>query len=542
MPDALRPTAPRPPNARAALRVLQLGAIASVPAALPFELFDLDRHSVPKELVLHLTALGAALVLLRGARRVVPSVPDLLLAGFVALSAVSTLFATNWWLGFRALGLTFSSALVFWCARAIGRAGLGRSLVRALAFASVLGAVTGLLQAYGIWDALAAQLRSPGGTFGNRNFMAHYAALGAPLLVLVAIEARSRLGYLLCAGGAAISTAALFLSRSRAAYLGLAACAAFLVVEGLWRNRLGADRVIRRRVLGLAAAAAVGVVAALAIPNRLDWRSDSPYLDTLKGVADFSSGSGRGRLIQFANTLRLAGRHSLLGVGPGNWPVAYPDVTTPGDPSYDASFTMPTNPWPSSDWMGFLSERGVPAFTLLVLTLAALLFPAWRRLRTDTRANALAGLALVAMLTVTAVVGSFDAVLLLPAPALLVWAAAGALAPAYRGVDRLAIGEPALRRARAGVLVAGTLLSLRSALQIAAMAESDADARTTTLERAARLDPGSYRIRIMLATDWIGRGRCDRARPHALAAAHMFPKTPAPKRLLRRCGMRSKSG
>jgi O-antigen ligase len=522
------------------LRLLQLGVILSVPAALPFELFDLDRHSVPKELVLHLTAMGAALVLLRGARRVVPSVPDLLLAGFLGLSAVSALFAPNWWLGFRALGLSFSSALVFWSARAVGRAGMGRELVKTLAFASVLGAVTGLLQAYGLWAALAAQLRSPGGTFGNRNFMAHYAALGAPLLVLVAIEARSRFGYLLCALGAALSTAALFLSRSRAAYVGLAACAVFLVVEGLWRNRLGADRVIRRRVTGLAIAAVLGVAAALLIPNQLDWRSDSPYLDTLKGVADFSSGSGRGRLIQFGNTLRLAEHHPLLGVGPGNWPVRYPEVTTPGDPAYDAASTMPTNPWPSSDWMAYLSERGIPAFVLLVLTLAALLFPAWRRLRSDTRANALAGLTLVAMLMVTAVVGSFDAVLLLPAPALLIWAAAGALAPAYRGVDALAITQPAIRRARGGILAAGVLLSIRSTLQIAAMAESDMDARTATLERAAHLDPGSYRIRIALATDWIAHGRCDRARPHALAAAHLFPMTPAPKRLLRRCGVKLK--
>jgi O-antigen ligase len=518
--------------------VLQLGLIASVLAALPFELFDLDRHSVPKELVLHLTAAGAALLALRGARRVAPAMVDLFLVGYLALCTVSALGASNWWLAFRALGVTLSSALIFWTARALARAGLGRQLVRALALASVLGAVTGLLQAYGIWDALAARVRAPGGTFGNRNFMAHYAALGAPLLVLCALEARSRAGYLLCAAGAAISTAALFLSRSRAAYLALLVCAVFFVVEGLWIGRLAADRMVRRRLVGLAGAGALGILLAIALPNSLDWRSDSPYLDTLRGVADYRSGSGRGRLIQFRNTLALTRQHAILGVGPGNWPVDYPDVTTPGDPAYDAASVMPTNPWPSSDWIGLLSERGIPAFVLLAATIAALLFPAWRRLRHDARPNALAGLALVGLLMVAGVIGSFDVVLLLPAPALLVWAAAGALAPIYRTVDGAALIESDLRRVRLGIAGLAVLLALRSATQIGAMAQSSMGARTADLERAALIDPGSYRIRMMLANAWIARGRCDKGRPQAQAAARLFPKTPAPKRLLKACGRR----
>ena len=538
MPDDLHPSSGRRPAHHAALILLQAGALASVVAALPYQLFDLDRHSVPKELVLHLTAAAAAALCLRASRRLVPTIPDLCLAGFLLLSTLSALAASNWWLAFRALGLTLSSLLVFWSARAVTRAGFGRPLLRAFALAVVLGAVTGLLQAYGLWSALAAVNRAPGGTFGNRNFMAHYAALGLPLVVLAALEARSRAGYLLCVLGTTLSAAALFLTRSRAAWLALGASAAFLAIKGIWIGRLGADRVVRRRLTGLGIGALAGIVAAVVLPNTLDWRSNSPYLDTLRNVADYRSGSGYGRLVQFRNTLRLTARHPLLGVGPGNWPVQYPDVTTAADPSYDAAATMPTNPWPSSDWMALLSERGVAAFILLLLGGVTLVFPAWQRVRRGDRREALQSLALIAMCIVVAVVGSFDVALMLPAPALLFWGAAGALAPGGHALPRRAVGQAGIRRLATAVLAAGSLLAIRSGLQMAAMAVYTGQARVAVLERAARLDPGSYRIRMMLAGSWIARGRCDRGRVQAAAAARLFPRTAAPRVLIRSCARR----
>ena len=50
---------------------------------------------------------------------------------------------------------------------------------------------------------------------------------------------------------------------------------------GVWREEL-----LRRRLLRLAGVAAAGLVLALALPNRLNWRSDSPYLESLTGIAN----------------------------------------------------------------------------------------------------------------------------------------------------------------------------------------------------------------------------------------------------------------
>ena len=56
-----------------------------------------------------------------------------------------------------------------------------------------------------------------------------------------------------------------------------------------------------------------------------------------------------------------------------------------------------------------------------------------------------------------------------------------------------------------------------------------------TLEWAARLDPGSYRIQMLLGYAWRNHDRCDLARPHAEAARELFPNHPAPRQLLAAC-------
>jgi O-antigen ligase len=531
---------PIQPSPRAALVVLQVAAVAIVLAAFPYQLFHLDRYTFAKELVLLAAALAATLCCLGSARRLPLFAVDALLGAFLALSALSALVATNRWLSFRALGVSVAAAAVFWCARSLARAGSARPLLVALAAAVVLGAATGLTQAYGLLEtSLASLTRAPGGTFGNRNFMAHLVAIGLPLLVLVSMEARSRRGFVVGAIGVSLAAGALVLSRSRAAWLGAAASGVFLAVEGLWVGRLWADQGLRRRVVLLAGIALGSLALAVLLPNRLNWRSDSPYLESLTGVANYKEGSGAGRLIQYGNTLRMAADHPVLGVGPGNWPVHYPRYMSPRDPSFDADDIIPTNPWPSSDWMAILSERGVPGLLLLGLVGASLALGAWARVRRGSRQTpALTDLTIVATLIAVAVVGSFDAVLLLPAPAFFAFAILGALATSARPVREIGLTSAVRRRLLLALGVAGALLVLRATGQAGAMAIFANAAGRAGQEVAARFDPGSYRIRMLLAQSWRRAGSCARARPHAEAAARLFPHYPAPSRLLRACGGR----
>ena len=520
---------------RLALHVLQLGSLLVVVAALPWKQFDLDRFFVPKELVLHAAALLASLALLLPSRRVSLARVDQFLAGFLAIGVISALFATNWWLAERAVAVSLAGAACFWAARAVARAGLGRPLLAVLALAAVVGAVTALLQAYGVRTEYVSLNRAPGGTFGNRNFMAHLGVIAAPALVLVALGAPSRGSFARWSAGIGLVAAALFLSRSRAAWLALIACAVVALPLGVAALR-GAGAGLRwSRALLIILAAAAGVGAAFVLPNTLDWTSDSPYLDTAKSVVNYKGGSGHGRLVQYGNTLRMSSRHPLLGVGPGNWPVVYPKFASRDDPSL-TSDGMTANPWPSSDWMTFLSERGFVAFALLALALVSLVADGLRGLGSERAPeDRLTAAALLGTITVLLVVGSFDAVLLLPVNALIAWSLLGALSPAGR--ERVAVALPAGRRV--GVilllLVTGAMAIGRSAAQAAAMAAFSSSSRASVLERASKLDPGSYRIHVRLASAFVRRGSCTKARSHARAAKALFPNAAEPKAILAEC-------
>ena len=170
------------------LRVLQAGAIAVVLIATTYNTFELDRFFVPKELTLHVVALIGLWLAAALFRRTQFSWIDLLLIAYLGLSLVSVVFAANLWLGLRALTISASAVAVFWSARALRQANLHRPLLAALAIAIAVGTIASCMQAYGIKSDLFSLNRSPGGTLGNRNFVAHLAAFGLPVVLLAALR------------------------------------------------------------------------------------------------------------------------------------------------------------------------------------------------------------------------------------------------------------------------------------------------------------------------------------------------------------------
>ena len=515
------------------LGALIIGALAVVLLSLPYKAFDLDRFFVPKELALHATAAVSGLIVLARRRQPTLSRVDTLLVSFLALSVISALFAENWWLATRALAITASGLTVFWVARTISAAGYERALIAGLATAIVIGAMTALLQAYGIEPEYMSLSRAPGGTFGNRNFMAHLSAIGTPIILLCTLEARRSWGAALGNVGMAVVAAALVLSRSRAAWLALMTGGALMVLLS-WRMRdVWTDAMRRRRLLVLGGAALAAVIGALVLPNALEWKSDSPYLDSVRGVVNYKEGSGAGRLVQYRNSLKMAVAHPLLGVGPGNWAVEYPKFASRNDPSLNDE-GMTSNPWPSSDWIAFVAERGIAAVVTYALGLLALLVGAWMRARGATTAHdRLGSVALAATVVIAAIVGAFDAVLLIAIPSLFLWTIVGALSPAGKARVRLpsTVRGPVLGAA----VVVAVLVVLRSTGQIVAMSVYTSAATTGQAARAALFDPGNFRINMRLAESYAARGDCKHVRQYAGAARELYPNAAGPKRLLRRC-------
>ena len=504
--------------------LLLAGALAVVLVVTTSPVFDLDRHAVPKELALHVTALLGLAVMLPGWRKLDAGVVETLLALYVAWSALSSLFATNHWLAFRAFGVSFSGLVIFQMARAARREGFGWAVVVGLALAATAGALTGLLQAYGLDWALLRGERAPGGTFGNRNFLAHFAVIAMPIAGVVALSARRKAVAAIGLVSLIMLTVAVVLTRSRAAWLAGFVMLAVVAVSA-WRG-VRAGAIVRARTGIVVAGLAIGVAVAILVPNRLDWRSGSPYRDSITGLVNYQEGSGRGRLIQYRNSIKLVLHDPVFGAGPGNWMVKYPLVTSPGDPSFSGADPIPTNPWPSSDWIAVLTERGVIGVALLMLFGLASAVVAIRRLRDPEFAPY--AVAALGILAATFVTGLFDAVLLLAPPTFFVLGALGALLPDTGVVfDRPLTSGPkrGLSWATFGLSL---LLVGSSAMQLIAVIATQEGRTRAVLERAMKWDPGNHRLHLLLA---MRGGGC----PHARTAARLLPYHEWPRRLVSRC-------
>jgi O-antigen ligase len=515
--------------------LLQFGVAAVMIAALPYRIFELDRYFVPKELVLHVVALVFALILVIPRRTIKVDVVDALLAFFLVWSAASAVFATNHWLAQRALGLSVSSVLVFWGARRIAGAGAYKELLVAAAFATVVAALTSLIQAYGLDSDYFSRNRAPGGTFGNRNFVAHIAAIGLPALIWCTVTAKRPLGALAGSLGAAAVGATLVLSRSRAAWLSVAVSSIVLVIPLLLSRKYWDRRVVGGRFARVVLAMFIAGAVATVLPNNLNWNSESPYLDSAKGMVNYKEGSGRGRIAQYQNTLKMAKANPVFGVGPGNWPVKYVRYAPGGDPSI-ADDGMTANPWPSSDWVAFVGERGFVAALALALAFAVLFFTAltsWRHIATGE--GVLLRLVMAATIVATTEVSAFDAELLLAAPALIVWTILGASVGARQKGRELTLSPRVWSVASIGTLVIVLASEIRSATQTMAMSSVGQGGKTAGWVRGAKFDPGSYRINLKVAQFYARNGKCSVARPYARRASQLFPSAPAARRVARQC-------
>lgn len=518
------------------LGALGVAALGTALVAVTYRAFELDRFFVPKELALHTGALMmvVALAVRPGPR--VWSRLDVALAAWLAWSMVSAIGSVSGAHAWRALGITASGAVVFWAASTLRAARREREVTRILAASAMLAALTSLAQAYGLTLDVFALNRAPGGTLGNRNFIAHAAAIALPAILWLAATARSSVRMVVAVGAVPIVTAALVLSRTRAAWLALAIWLVILVPLS-WRGRaVIAAAMPPGRWRLLAGALAAGILLAVVLPNTLDWRSDSPYLDSVRDVVNYREGSGAGRVRQYQNSLRMARANPILGVGPGNWAAEYPAFASRNDPSLIEATGMAANPWPSSDWVAAASERGAPGLLALGAFVLLLLVHAWRGwsdsvFSSRERLGALAGGSVV---FIASIEGLFDAVTLLAFPAVLAWGMAGALVPPGPPAFTITPGDRTRRFGAAFTGLTWLALAGTSAAKVQAM-RLFSRGSYDSIRAAAAWDPQSYRIQYRAAEIQADRGLCRLAYHNAMQAVSLFPHAAQARRLAARC-------
>jgi hypothetical protein len=292
----------------------------------------------------------------------------------------------------------------------------------------------------------------------------------------------------------------------------------------------------RLRQLSLIGALVMGVVVA-AVPNRLEWLNDEPFEQTATRLFEYEKGTGRGRLIQYRNTVRMSADHALLGVGPGNWSIAYPPYASrPSDPNYTRLAIQPVTRLPSSDWLGLIAERGAPGAVAFLFALLLLGRSAWRTLRTtDLDDDRLRAGALLTTLLAIGVLGLFDAVLLRPTPLFLGFLVLGALAPQARSSISFRVNLAARRGALSAVLLLAVALGVHSACMIRASRLGLRKSEPHAMQRAMRLAPGDYQLRVTMAVYWFRRGDCGQATRYAHESRRLYPRHPVSELVIRSC-------
>jgi O-antigen ligase len=504
-----------------AAAMVGVGAIVLILAFLPGAArLHYEQFALVKELVLPIATLVPAAIVLWGARRItVTAIDALVLVGL--LLAVASVFGhdTSSALSWRGLVVAASSTAAFLVARTTRD---DPRLPMLLAIAVAIGAVTAVAEIYGL-VSISMPGRAPGGTEGNRNFMAHALVVGLPALLVPCLRDERPLIRRLALAGVMLAVLAVIASRSRTAWLGLAVLVLVAIAAWAWAGVLRSQR---RRSALVGAALLAGVLVAVLVPDRLHWTEPRPYWSTLSSITDHASGTGRGRMIQYRTTLDIIAAHPLLGVGAGNWSREYPAHATPPDPSFRPRALQPVNRLPNSDWLGIAAERGIVALVALV-ALFVLLARGWIRAVRSAEAALWPGAAL-AMASALAVMGVFDAVLLRATPAMLAFALLG-----MASLPGRALTLPNTRVTAIAVIVVAGLFTADAGRRLRAHQIAQPD--TASLQSAVDVDPTAFQLRTNLVYRLYEEGRCTEMLEHAERVTRDYPHLPALRPLLENC-------
>ena len=342
------------------LQALSIGLIALI--LVPGLLFYFD--VVPKVTIL----LAATSILLpvaarRGAlaRGALPTVGLLYAFSLVLSSTFSShpalsWFGTNW----RRYGaLTQIAVLLFaWSVTAVRRR---RTILRAIAVATAVASVYGIVQfaghdpllpvsAYHVGEGVWTIVRPPS-TFGYASYFATWLVMAVFLGIALASAEESRFWRSAARVTCALAVAAMLLTGTRAAMIGLA------VGGAVWLYRRGVR--IRPRTLAVSGALALAAAAFYWSPAGWQLRSRARWF-----VEDPWGGS---RLMLWRDSLRMGLSHPLLGFGPEVFGAEFPHYQ-----SLELARAYPdfAHESPHNILLDALVSQGFPGMILLAALLA----------------------------------------------------------------------------------------------------------------------------------------------------------------------------
>lgn len=372
-------------------------------------------------------------------------------------------------------------------ASVVEEAGARWRVFEAIGIASGAVAAIGLLQHIDMLPLAIPIISTPGSTFGNRNPAGEAMAMALPLGVVAARRSKGEARAVMVTS---VVLELLFLgaTRARGAWIGAACGLAVLA----WSSRAR----LSRASVAAALAAVVAAAAAAAIPGRFnprdagDAKRYARVVEVLEEGLDTRSTALRTRLGLWRRTVSMIADHPLLGVGPGNWPVAFPRYAEPGA-TRDGVLTATLGPRQAhDDPLERLAETGPLGLLALGVLGVGAAMAARRRLAAvdeDVRDGAQAAVAsLVALGAIS--LASFP--LEMPATIALAGIALGFLACETRPRDREGRARPAAWRIAATTGVALTAACFVAGAAIRAQRAVRASRWLGVAEHAMHVDRG----------------------------------------------------
>lgn len=351
----------------------------------------------PKIVVLAAGTAVAALLMMREApvRSLMLRAFGILLAAEGAWLAVSTAMSKDPALslggsGWRRYGLITHTAvlLLAWIVaqHAMGRPDRVRQLLRAIVAAGIPAAIYGILQYFG-WDPLInpgayrigeapLTIVRPPGTLGYASYFATYLLSVIFAGAALALAEESRIWRLVGMGATFVATAALILTGTRAAILGLI-CAAVMLAVWL-RPRIRIPKVT-------AGVAAIAVLAGFYF---------SPAGQALRNRTLWSMGdrAGGARPLLWRDTIRMAAARWLVGFGPETFSIWFPRYQSAELARAYPAFYQES---PHNIFLDALADEGVPGAVILIVVTALGFHAAWKA--RDSKAARALGTALAAL-------------------------------------------------------------------------------------------------------------------------------------------------
>lgn len=211
-----------------------------------------------------------------------------------------------------------------------------------------------------------------GAPIGLKNSLSVYLAASIPLQLLVYLELKraSAVRYVFCRIGSIVLTIVslwiVIANRTRSAWWTLIFLCLLLVFHRIRDRKKYSDSVLGYYLICLATATLLTIY----VPTLLQWRSDTPYLDSLQTLISFEASNGRVSLWRVA--IDMIKDNLWCGIGTSNYPILWQSyIPNSGvDPSQFAFLRPDLHLF--NDYLESFVENGILgglAFTFLFMVL-----------------------------------------------------------------------------------------------------------------------------------------------------------------------------